>query len=197
MMGSLRVGHDWETSLSLFTFMHWRRKWPPTPVFLPGESRGQGSLVGCCLWGHTELETTEVTQQQQQQHPIVYTYYILFIHSSVDGHLGCFLVSRRAMYLTCTASMLQTRGISQKMACDMSPFSRFWFSTYQAEKGLRTKKGSLGEKAWRLREIIGRRTNSELLPWYWEKAFLFLVWIWEFQPDSCLFLSPIPFHLAG
>ena len=45
-MGSLRVGHDWPTSLSLFTFMHWRRKWQPTPVFLPGESQGQGSLVG-------------------------------------------------------------------------------------------------------------------------------------------------------
>ena len=38
-MGSLRVGHDWATSLSLFTFMHWRRKWRPTPVFLPGESQ--------------------------------------------------------------------------------------------------------------------------------------------------------------
>ena len=49
------------TSLSLFTFMHWRRKWQPTPVFLPGESQGQGSLVGCCLWGHTESDTTEVT----------------------------------------------------------------------------------------------------------------------------------------
>ena len=66
-MGSLRVGHDWVTSLSLFTFMPWRRKWQPTPVFLPGESRGQGSLVGCCLWGHTESDLTEVTQQQQQQ----------------------------------------------------------------------------------------------------------------------------------
>ena len=50
-MGSHRVGHDWVTSLSLFTFMHWRRKWQPTPVFLPGESQGLGSLVGCCLWG--------------------------------------------------------------------------------------------------------------------------------------------------
>ena len=50
-MGSRRVGHDWETSLSLFTFMHWRRKWQPTPVFLPGESQGWGSLVGCHLWG--------------------------------------------------------------------------------------------------------------------------------------------------
>ena len=49
-MGSRRVGHDWATSLSLFTFMHWRRKWQPTPVFLPGESQGRGSLVGCHLW---------------------------------------------------------------------------------------------------------------------------------------------------
>ena len=61
-MGSQRVGHDWVTSLSLFTFMHWRRKWQPTPVFLPGESQGLGSLVGCHLWGHTELDTTEATE---------------------------------------------------------------------------------------------------------------------------------------
>ena len=57
-MESLRVRHD---SLSLVTFMHWRRKWQPTPVFLPGESQGLGSLVGCRLWGRTELDTTEVT----------------------------------------------------------------------------------------------------------------------------------------
>ena len=61
-MGSQRVGHDWVTSLSLFTFMHWRRKWEPTPVFLPGESQGRGSLVGCRLWGHTESDTTEATE---------------------------------------------------------------------------------------------------------------------------------------
>ena len=60
-MESLRVGHDWATSLSLFTFMHWRRKWQPTPVFLPGEFQGWRSLVGCRLWGHTESDTTEVT----------------------------------------------------------------------------------------------------------------------------------------
>ena len=60
-IGSLRVGHNWATSLSLFTFMHWRRKWQPTPVFLPGESQGPGSLVGCHLWGCTESDTTEVT----------------------------------------------------------------------------------------------------------------------------------------
>ena len=42
-MGSLRVGHQ------------------PTPVFLPGESQGRGSLVGCRLWGRTESDMTEVT----------------------------------------------------------------------------------------------------------------------------------------
>ena len=45
----------------LFTFMHWKRKWEPTPVFLPGESQGRQSLVGCRLWGHTEWDTTEAT----------------------------------------------------------------------------------------------------------------------------------------
>ena len=54
-MRSLRVGHNWATSLSLFIFMHWRRKWQPAPLFLPGESQGWGSLVGCLLWGCTEL----------------------------------------------------------------------------------------------------------------------------------------------
>ena len=53
-MGSGRVG-------SLFTYMHWRRKLHPTPLFLPGESQGQGSLVGCRLWGCTESDTTEAT----------------------------------------------------------------------------------------------------------------------------------------
>jgi len=49
------------TQLSDFTFTHWRRKWQPTPVFLLGESQGWRSLVGCCLWGHTESDTTEAT----------------------------------------------------------------------------------------------------------------------------------------
>ena len=60
-MGSLRVRHDWVASLSLFTFMYWRRKWQPIPVFLPEKSQRWGSLVGCCQWGCTEWDTTEVT----------------------------------------------------------------------------------------------------------------------------------------
>ena len=55
-MGSQRVGHDLATSLSLFTFVHWRRKWQPTPVFLPGESQGRkpGGLlsIGSRRVGH-------------------------------------------------------------------------------------------------------------------------------------------------
>ena len=82
-MGSHRVIHDW-SDLAAATFLnlinksfpnhsylldfckvfmrwYWRKKWQPTPVFLPGESQGWGSLVGCCLWGHTESDTTETT----------------------------------------------------------------------------------------------------------------------------------------
>ena len=67
-MGSLGVEHDWVTSLSLF--MHWRRKWQPTPVFLPGESQGWGNLVGCHLWGHTESNMTEATWQHRELYSI-------------------------------------------------------------------------------------------------------------------------------
>ena len=44
------------TEATLNAYMRWRRKWPPTPVFLPGESQGQRSLMGCHLWGCTELD---------------------------------------------------------------------------------------------------------------------------------------------
>ena len=56
--GSQKVWHNWATSLSLslFTFTHWRRKWQPTPVFLPGESQGWQSLVGC-VYGVAQSRT--------------------------------------------------------------------------------------------------------------------------------------------
>ena len=74
-MGSLRVRHDWATSLSLFTFTHWRRKWQPTPVFLPGESQGWGSLVGCRLWvaqGQTRLKQLNSSSSIQKAKIIIY-----------------------------------------------------------------------------------------------------------------------------
>ena len=55
-LGSLRVGHDWVTSLSPFTFMHWRRKWQPTPVFLPGESQGWRAAVCGVAQSRTQLK---------------------------------------------------------------------------------------------------------------------------------------------
>ena len=79
-MGSRRVGYDWVTSLSLFTFMHWRRKWQPTPVFLPGESQGRGSLVGCRLWGCTESDTTEATADNVKMHVLLLDRTALWTH---------------------------------------------------------------------------------------------------------------------
>ena len=58
-IGLRRIRHDWVTSFSFFTFMHWRRKWQPTPVFLPRESWGWRSLVGYSPWGWEESDTTE------------------------------------------------------------------------------------------------------------------------------------------
>ena len=66
--GSLRVGHDQVTSYFHFPLSCiGEGNGNPTPVILPGESQGQGSLVGCRLWGRTESDATEATQQQQQQ----------------------------------------------------------------------------------------------------------------------------------
>ena len=97
-MGSLRVAHDWATSLSLFTFMHWRRQWQPTPVFLPGESQGWGSLVGCCLWGCTESDTTEATYQHTAM-----VWMFLSLHSPPNKftrqnlNISCYSVRRWAL----------------------------------------------------------------------------------------------------
>ena len=60
--------------------MHWRRKWPPTPVFLPGEPQGRGILVGCPLWGHTESDTTERLHFHFHSHALEKE---MAIHSSV------------------------------------------------------------------------------------------------------------------
>ena len=76
-MGLLRVGHDWATSLSLFTFMHWRRKWQPTAVFLPGEFYGLRSLVGYSPWSHKELDTAE------QLHPLTHSYIYMCVYICV------------------------------------------------------------------------------------------------------------------
>ena len=69
-----RMGHDWGTNTLTLSLSHddynfkkfeilWdlpNGKWQPTPVFLPGESQGPQSLVGCCLWGHTESDWSDL-----------------------------------------------------------------------------------------------------------------------------------------
>ena len=60
-MGLRRVGHDWATSLSLFSFLHWRRKWQQTPLFLPGESQGRGSLVRWRLWDRSRTQLKKLS----------------------------------------------------------------------------------------------------------------------------------------
>ena len=76
------------TRLSDFTFtfhfMHWRRKWQPTPVFLPGESQGRGSLEGYCLWGHTESDMTEVTQHSIAKATFVFSF-LVFIFFQIPS----------------------------------------------------------------------------------------------------------------
>ena len=85
-MRSLRVRYDWATSLSLFTFMHWRRKWQPTPVFLPGESQGWGNLVGCRLWGRTE--STRLKRLSSSMNRWRYRK-LLLLEKALDS-MGCF-----------------------------------------------------------------------------------------------------------
>ena len=90
------------TSLSLFTFLHWRRKWQPTLVFLPGESQGWRSLVGCCLWGRTESDTTEAIQQQQQQ---LYRTWDIFPHRNVTKQVQISVLAPQSL-LSLTSEIL-------------------------------------------------------------------------------------------
>ena len=76
----------------------------PTPVFLPGESQGQRNLLGCRLWGRTELGMTEATQQQQQQQlllriinslcSLAWELCAFYQHLYSDGRLNCLLMNR-------------------------------------------------------------------------------------------------------
>ena len=67
--------------------MHWRRTWQRTRIFLPGESQGQQSLVGCHLWGCTESDTTEATLQQQQQRvSIIFDSSLGILLQKASGH---------------------------------------------------------------------------------------------------------------
>ena len=69
----------------------WRRKWQPTPVFLPGESHGQRSLVGYNPWGHKEVDTTELLST----YTYIYTHTHLFQYFKSEQDLGCLKQNNR------------------------------------------------------------------------------------------------------
>jgi len=77
-MRSLRVGHNWVTSLSLFAFMHWRRKWQPTPMFLPGESQGRGAwwaAVSGVAQSWTRLKRLSSSSSSRGNHLYIFKFY--------------------------------------------------------------------------------------------------------------------------
>ena len=90
-MGSLRVGHNWATSLSLFTFMHWSRKWQPTPVFLPGESQGWGRLVGC-VYGVAQSRTRLKRLSSSSSSSDIWARYRELLYFSWREALHCFFL---------------------------------------------------------------------------------------------------------
>ena len=86
-MGLLRVGHNWVTSLSLFIFMHWRRKWQPTPVFLPGESRDRGAWWAA-VYGVAQSRTRLRRLSSRVSEHQLLCIHILYCLDSVDTPLG-------------------------------------------------------------------------------------------------------------
>ena len=117
-MGSLRVRHDWASSLSLSTFMHWRRKWQPTPVFLPGESHGRRSLVGCSPRGHTESDTTEAMQQQQIR-ALIAILLVIILHVFTYAHTTHTTLTALSLYfvLLFSCEVVQLFAVPWTITC--------------------------------------------------------------------------------
>ena len=117
-MGSLRVRHNWASSLSLSTFMHWRRKWQPTPVFLPGESHGRRSLVGCSPRGHTESDTTEAMQQQQIR-ALIAILLVIILHVFTYAHTTHTTLTALSLYfvLLFSCEVVQLFAVPWTITC--------------------------------------------------------------------------------
>ena len=107
-------GGAWWAAICGVTCMHWRRKWQPTPVFLPGESQGRRSLEGCCLWGHTESDTTERLSSSSSSHPILHIIHIYLAISSVSN-------------VFCSSMFCQRRWIREIIICFLIIVLCHWF----------------------------------------------------------------------
>ena len=98
-MGSRRVGHDWATSLSLFTFMHWRRKWQPAPVLLPGESQGRGAwwaAVCGVAQSQTRLKRRSSSSSSSAKFTILSAYWVVMLLRNVS--LPCLNIHINMLY---------------------------------------------------------------------------------------------------
>ena len=132
-MGLLRVRHDWATSVSLITFMHWRRKWQPTPVFLPGESQGReawwAAVYGSHGVGHDWSDLAAAAAGSwgyplclswgSRMHPVPSSSWVqssldIFLHWSLPGSLE---VER--------THHLKKRGFSLGRLCKVRPIAGF------------------------------------------------------------------------
>ena len=115
------------SQLNDFTFTHWRRQWQPTPVFLPGESQGWRSLVGCRLWGRTESDTTDVPWQQQQQQCKANEWRFLY-------HLKTLRTWRKCVFLNLTGSSLHTWSVNSdfSLLTNHSPTPSTWPRNFEA-----------------------------------------------------------------
>ena len=132
-MGSLRVGHDWATSLSLFTFMHWRRKWQPTPVFLPGESQRRRSLGGLPSMGshrirHNWSDLAAAAQQQALMKQWAYLHVmkcIFTFHHNVKVDRKVYFI---CLFFGCAGSLLLSvlLSICDAWTSHCSGFSCCW-----------------------------------------------------------------------
>ena len=107
-MGLRTVGHDWATSLSLFTFMHWRRKWQPTPVFLPEESQGQWAAVYGVAQSRTRLKWLSSSSSSRRRSlkacwkPGTFFFSISTTSNSEPGYTNICWVNEKAMsYSSC------------------------------------------------------------------------------------------------
>ena len=119
-MGSLRVGHDWATSFSLFTFMHWRRKWQPTPVFLPGESQQRGAWWAA-IYGVAQSWTRLKLFSSNWVWAIFCTYYPLplcQLHPISGANLYSTLLTDHPLYFFCFCIIERKLQCNTQMTTD-------------------------------------------------------------------------------
>ena len=169
-MGLQRVRHDWATSLSLFTFMHWRRKWQPTPVFLPGESQGQGEPSGLLSMGshrvgHDWSDLAAVEWKEE----------IIFLVAHVWRAVTCAVSSvfpgRRAWM----------RGHLTTGLCVLAQISLWQLSSLGSciqGQAHQDKHGKPGHPRGDMAGSVGcRKLMQTLTPLQWTSKHVFLTWL--------------------